>query len=312
MMSLLSEVVRKYREDGTLSLAYSSIPYIRNQFRANKKNLVDLPSKLNISNTYNVYSHEWDLLIVLDACRYDLMTSVSDEYAFLSELSYKYSPASSSRAWMKAQFSQSNAKQMNQTAYITGNTFSNEELLNTQFELLDEVWKYGWDEERGTIPPRVLTDRAITANREQDPDKMIVHYMQPHFPALNNPQLGGEINPVENCWINSVWDKLSNGELTYETVWDAYKSNLHEVLSEVQLLLRNSSAETVIITADHGNGFGENNIYGHPGDRIHECLRKVPWVKTHAIDTDEHVPKEYSTETDTESIEDKLAALGYM
>lgn len=309
-MSLFNELVKKYHSDGVESLVHSLFPFIQNRLQL--KRLVDLHSIFKISNTYDIYSHEWDLMIIVDACRYDLMTSVSDEYEFISELSYKYSPASSSKEWMEAQFSQSDTKRTEQTTYITGNTFSNEELSSDQFKLLDEVWRYGWDSDLGTIPPRVVTDRAITVGRHQNPDRMLVHYMQPHFPALNNPQLGGEIDPVENCWINSVWNELSNGELKYETVWQAYKSNVHMVLSEIRLLLRNSSFQTVIITSDHGNGFGENNIYGHPGDRIHECLRKVPWIKTHASDTEGYTPKEYNIDSGTNSVENKLASLGYV
>jgi hypothetical protein len=141
---------------------------------------------------------------------------------------------------------------------------------------------------------------------------MIVHYMQPHFPSLESPDLGGQVDPEQNRWINSVWEQLSSGELSRETVWDAYESNLQQVLKEVDLLLTNADFETVVITADHGNCFGEFGIYGHPSDRAHPCLRKVPWIITTAEDTGSHTPREYDRKERDVVVNDQLAALGYL
>jgi hypothetical protein len=136
--------------------------------------------------------------------------------------------------------------------------------------------------------------------------------MQPHFPALDNPDLGGQVDPEKNRWINSIWDKLEDDKLSHETVWSAYKSNLHQVLSEVELLLDNSDFENVVITADHGNGFGELGIYGHPDQRVHSCLRKVPWITTTATDIGNYNPQKYDRDVEEASLTDRLAALGYM
>lgn len=309
-MSLPRKIVKKYREDGLYSLATSSLPFFRSRARYYG---LDLPAEILINRkSYNIYEEEWDLLIILDACRYDLMESVSADYPFLSQLEPRYSPASSSQEWLQHQFSPAYRIEMEETAYVTGNTFSNEMLDETEFETLDEVWTYGWDEESGIVLPRPITDRTITVARNQDPDRVIAHYMQPHFPALENPELGGKVDPTENKWINSIWDQLESSELTYKTVWNAYKSNLREVLTEVELLLNNTDFDNVIITADHGNGFGELGIYGHPSNRTHPCLRKVPWVKTTAQDIGDYIPQEYNRESDEISLEDRLAALGYL
>ena len=47
-----------------------------------------------------------------------------------------------------------------------------------------EVWRDAWDYDRGTVLPRAVTDAAIRAGRNQDLDRLVVHYMQPHFPCI--------------------------------------------------------------------------------------------------------------------------------
>lgn len=312
-MSLFNKILKKYKKGGIVGILRSVPPYLNARRKNYTARVMDLPSKLRLrEETYDIYEEQWDLLIVLDGCRYDVLESVSSEYAFLDDLDSRTSPASSSREWLGYQFRSQHSDEIAESAYITGNTFSNDVLGDTEFELLDEVWKYGWDKESGIVLPRPLTDRAISVARNQTPDRLIVHYMQPHFPSLEFPDLGGKVDPEENRWINSVWKQLETDELSYETVWNAYKSNLHNVLSEVELLLNNSNFDSVIITADHGNGFGERGIYGHPSNRVHPCLRTVPWVRTTANDTGNHTPEEYDRKEDDIAVNDRLAALGYL
>lgn len=309
-MSLIKSIKKKYQSDGFFALLRSSLQYL-----ASRKNcyLRDaLIGALINRKAYEIYEKEWDLLIVLDGCRYDVMESVSAHYPFVENVQAKYSPASSSREWLQRQFRSQYADEIRETAYITGNTFSNEVLDSEDFALLDEVWKYGWDDATGIVLPRPITDRAISVARTHQPNRMIVHYMQPHFPSLENPEMGGQVDPEKNRWINSVWSQLEAGELSHETVWNAYESNLKRVLTEVELLLNNADFETVIITADHGNGFGEFGIYGHPSDRVHPSLRKVPWITTTAEDTGNHTQKEYNRDKDDVAVNDRLAALGYL
>jgi hypothetical protein len=248
---------------------------------------------------------------VLDGCRYDLLEEVDNEYEFVSDNPPRYSSASSSREWLEANFDSQYSEEIAATTYVSGNPFTREVFDGSEFGTLDEVWRYAWDRSQGTIPPRPLTDRAIRLTRSKSPRRCIVHYMQPHFPALSNPELGGQIDRERNVWINSVWDQLEDGDLERGVVWNAYRQNLRDVLSEVKLLLNNVDADRVVITADHGNGFGEDEIYGHPSDEVHDVLREVPWIRTSARDTGTHEPAEYDGEN-TQSVREKLSALGYV
>ncbi|WP_224336160.1 hypothetical protein [Haloprofundus halobius] len=260
----------------------------------------------------NVYDREWDALVLLDACRVDLMREVADEYPFLNRPGELVSVGSSSIDWMERTFTDERRDEMRRTAYVTGNPFSHRVLSESDLLRLDDVWRYAWDDDAGTIPARPITDRAIAAGRETDADRLVVHYMQPHFPSVPDP-LGGGMNCEtlgEGAGWDSPWDRLRRGELTEGRVWESYRANLRYVLDDVSLLLENLDAERVVISADHANANGEWGVYGHPKVPL-PSVRRVPWYETSAEDEGTHDPE---TERNLESgaIEDKLSALGYL
>jgi hypothetical protein len=223
------------------------------------------------------YDREWDVLIVLDACRVDLMKSVATEYPFVGDIDRVASPASQSRKWLESAFADEHTDAMARTAYVTGNPYSEEVLDPKDFALLDEVWRYCWDEERATILPRPVTDRAITAARERNPDRLIVHYMQPHFPSLPHDDIETRIRREDTGWVpGHAWDQLEAGDITQARLWDAYRDNLRVVLDDVAVLLDNVDAKRAVITSDHGNAFGEWGVYGHPPDMPLPSLHFVP------------------------------------
>jgi len=100
------------------------------------------------------------------------------------------------------------------------------------------------------------------------------------------------------------------GEVEFEELWDSYRMNLELVLEEVRTLLSNLDAETVVITADHGNAVGELRMYGHPAGFLHPAVRKVPWIETTATDQLTYEPS-VGTESDERDVGELLEALGY-
>lgn len=281
----------------------------------------------------NIFEKEWDLLIILDACRVDTLKSVADEYPFLQDIDHIWSVGSTSDEWLAKTFTNDYLDEIPNTAYVTSNPHTERVLNSTEkinhpgghllfgewgtvsksdFELLDEVWKYGWID-GSAVPPRTMTDRAISVYREQEPEQMIVHYLQPHRPYLD---AGPE--------VRNTWEKLYNGELSVEKARDAYEDNLRLVLEDVSLLLSNIDAEQAVITADHGEAFGELTKYGHGAGFPHPAVKRVPWVETEACDDrtyevqDSHVPEggedlDSSEQAEEDSlVEDRLRDLGYL
>lgn len=260
-----------------------------------------------------IYEEEWDLLVVLDACRVDLLREVGTDYGFLDNIEVRDSLGSYSLSWMERNFIPKYEDQMADTVYVTGNPFSEAALDPNDFCRIEEVWKYSWDERVGTIRPRALTDTAISLARELSPNQMIVHYMQPHEPFTTAPELHGGRTATK--WADptdtSVWTRVDRGDLPLERVQDAYRQELRMVLNEVEILLENVDAETAVVSADHGEAMGELGIYGHARGVAIDALRRVPWAVTTAEDTGGHTPHDHRTDKKGEQ-RDRLRDLGYV
>lgn len=158
----------------------------------------------------NIFEHDWDALILLDACRVDLLEEVATNYEFLNHPGTLHSVGSSSIQWIEQTFSTEYRDEMQGTVYVTGNPFSKRVLTSSDLLALDEVWRYAWDDETGTISPDSITDRAIAAGREHGFDRLIVHYMQPHFPSIPDTLSGGMNSETlgEGDGWDSPWSML--------------------------------------------------------------------------------------------------------
>jgi len=295
------------REDGLAGAAESARTFRTGLFR-----LAGLCYNYGVP----IFDLEWDVLVVLDACRADLMAEVAPAYGFESVGSVD-SVASASPEWMAKNFDERYADELAETAYVTGNPYSRTHADEDAFLVLDEVWEYAWDERLGTVTADAVTDRAIAVHRQWRPRRTIVHYMQPHHPFVPRPLDAGmdrEAGPGSFGLADSVWRDLRLGRFTREEVWSAYRANLEYVLQHVAVLLENVDADTVAITADHGNAFGERGLYGHPIYVPIEPLKRVPWCLTTGTDSGRYVPTLEATEavqSDERRLEEKLADLGY-
>ena len=282
----------------------------------------------------NVYNREWDILIILDTCRIDALDSVASEYNFLNEAAGEgiWSVGSSSVEWMAHTFTKKHLSDIRNTAYVSGNGFTQrvfeegerpddgrgwsytnwQTVKRDAFETLDQVFLYADQNKEWTTPPRAITERGIDIHRNSNPERLILHYAQPHHPYAANARKEGRSKLKE--YETNPFEKLRGGH-DLEPIWNAYLDELREVLDEVQMIINNTDAETVAITADHGEAFGEwGFIYGHPIGILHPAIRKVPWVETTA--TDNHTfeptlkPNERNSDV-SERTNEQLEHLGY-
>lgn len=273
----------------------------------------------------NVFDEDWDTLIVLDACRYDMFKKINE---IQGELTAKKSKGSATSEWLRANV---DGRDLRDTVYVTANPQfeSNRENFDGDFHEVINVWlDEGWDEKVGTVLADTMTEAAITAY-EQFPEKRhVVHYMQPHYPFvptetdfdkrhLDSIESAGESAKGEN-----VWNQKFTGELTVprEKLWSIYTANLEYVLSHVKDLLAKLSGKTVI-TSDHGNYVGERAFpipireYGHPRGLYGDLLIRVPWLEvTHGDRRKIAVGskgKDHSS-VESEVTEERLRDLGYL
>jgi hypothetical protein len=279
----------------------------------------------------HVYDEDWDLLVILDACRVDVLKSVADEYEFIETVDSRWSVGSHSHEWLTRTFSEDYADEIAETAYVSGNGHTHETFVEREyppdeavpfcwpnwrsvetedFGQLDMLWETSHQDELG-VPPRAITDRAVEVARESDHDRLIAHYMQPHIPYIAGA-LAEDRSPTD---VEAKgWKLLESGDANHDEVWQLYEENLRLVLNEVEMLLENVDAENVIVTADHGNAFGEYTIHGHPEGMLLPCIKKIPWVVTSASDekTFESTGNYGSIDNEKTAIEDHLGDLGYL
>jgi len=271
----------------------------------------------------NLLDRDWDALIILDACRVDALREVSDEYDFIEEVNTMWSVGSHSFEWLQKTFTEDRRETIADLAYVTGNPFVAPEFFEDRrlprermmpfdfaaydpvpldaFGYLDSINGYEVDEELGVVAPETITDRAIRAGRERDESRLMVHYMQPHDPFILDD--GGT--------MDQVFNRLRRDELTVSEAWPGYLQTLRTVLDEVSVLLENLDADRVVITADHGDAFGELGFYGHVPGFPHPAVKRVPYVETTATDTGTYEPSIERTERDESNVEAHLEALGY-
>lgn len=274
-----------------------------------------------------IWTREWDVLVILDACRPDALETVADDYPFLpSEVPTHPSRGSWSREWLRENFSHDHRDELADVAMVSGNVYTSafhdapdEGFADPDwFAALDEVWRDGWDERHGTVHPETVRDRAISLWRHRErygADRMVVHFMQPHVPFRSlditghrDPDAAGEVRR------RTVWDEVQAGVLSTERARAAYRDNLRWALNHVSTLLRNLETDSVVLSADHGELFGEHGLYSHP-DVPHPALRTVPWVETTACDDRTVTPgsePEPAGPTGGDDVEQRLNALGYL
>ncbi|NUB91495.1 hypothetical protein HT576_10760 [Haloterrigena sp. SYSU A121-1] len=279
----------------------------------------------------NVYTRDWDVLIVLDTARVDAMEEVAPEFDFIESVDSIRSVGSTSSEWIAKTFDTRYQNDIANTALLSANPHVQHTLYDRQFpeddkdayfsltswdtafpedfQYIEQPWQYATNEQYDHVLPEDLTDRAVSLYREQEPDRMVVHYMQPHRPHIANAyEEGRDLTDAER----DPFTYLKNGG-DRDTVFTNHVSDLEFVLrTGVEPLLRNIDAETVAITADHGDGFGENWCYAHIAGDPRQQVRRVPWIETEAIDHGELDPELNPPETAETSTEDRLEALGYI
>jgi hypothetical protein len=281
----------------------------------------------------NIFDRNWDTLIILDACRVDALREVSDEYDFISVEETINSVGSTSFEWMNHTFDTDYQDEIERTAYVSGNGYTDRVLgqggetghaampfgpseydvvSHDDFAYIEELWRADLDDssewivgdETTRTHPRYTTDRAIAAGREQNAERTVIHYMYPHdpFPLADDPDL------------HRPFDALRAGDVSRGEAWQEYLDHLRFVLDEVELLLENLDADEVVITADHGEAFGEFGFYRHVIGCPLPCMREVPWVVTSGTDYGKYEPTAPAPKStkETASAEERLEDLGYL
>jgi len=281
----------------------------------------------------------WDYLIILDACRYDYFERLYPQN-FQGALSKRSSIATCTRDWLQKAFT----KYYDDCVYISANANINNSLKqqrNLNFKAIEhfhkivEVWKDGWDDRVGTVPPDAVNSAALKSIYENRGKRFIIHYMQPHYPYLGmqNKSRG----KIKHKYVWTVRNTLSailgtrlgikmanrlapNDEeyvakrIGVEQLKMCYENNLETVLRSVSKLLIHLQGK-IVITSDHGELLGEGQLCGHPCAFTAKELTIVPWLEIVRNEREDYVPPTVSaqpfTQEEEELIQKRLEAVGY-
>ncbi|MFC7157958.1 hypothetical protein ACFQPA_21300 [Halomarina halobia] len=225
----------------------------------------------------DIFAEDWDNLVILDACRYDMF---AEQHYLPGRLESRISRGSATWEFLEGNFAN---RVLEDTVYVTASPMlhRNEDALNTRLHAVMNVWQEnGWDERYRTVLPETTTEYAMRAAERYPNKRIIVHYLQPHYPFLG--PTGQEHFPLDTL---ALWGELKEGTLDIpeEILWRAFRENLDIVLPHVEELMEVFEGRTVV-TSDHGQVIGERcypipvREYGHPIGIYMDELVRVPWL----------------------------------
>jgi len=232
-----------------------------------------------------IYRLDWDVLIILDACRYDFFVrAIKDLGINYSKLLKVKSAGSCTMEWFINTFD----RPIDNSIYISGNPYigNYRNIFNDVeydprriFYRVREAFIDAWRKIEGVyaVSPTIVTKIALVNMMIAPKRKVIVHYMQPHAPYPHAKDLRKYFIDDMGRPDVLLWKALMRGELEPERVKNAYYENLIWVLKALQDIIRLAGRRRIVITSDHGELFGEHGLYNHPcGVRVPELI-EVPW-----------------------------------
>lgn len=236
----------------------------------------------------HVMDEDWDVLIILDACRADIFeetigTSEFDTY------DRKISLGSHSSEWVRRNFS---GKSYGDTVYVSANPHTNL-LAHDVFHDIVELWDTDYDDELETVHPESVAKAAKKAAAKYPDKRLIVHFMQPHGPLIGSD----ELPPFDSD----------------EIYWQAYADTLEYVFPYAMSVADDIVGKTVI-SADHGQ-INMDGIFKTLGLKSHKPnlripgLVEIPWA---VIDGERRDVVTDETKTRVQdNVNDRLRDLGY-
>ena len=179
-----------------------------------------------------------------------------------------------------------------------------------------DLWRDAWDDSLGAVPPGAVTERARRHDATDD-GRTVVHYLQPHAPYLRRgtgrklKRIRDGVDPPETdatpgegrsavgALRKRVERRLGRSriamlvgmlvELDPSSVLDIgerglgdtirwyYEENLRLALAAAADLVESLDGR-VVVTADHGEAFGEHGVWEHHVETHIPPLVEVPWL----------------------------------
>lgn len=183
-------------------------------------------------------------------------------------------------------------------------------------EIID-VWDTCWNDEMGTVEPEKLNEEFNKYKDQLADRKTVIHYMQPHKPFIGygNSKMENmkkkSISKFESSSeqilpdsvskrFSRLVERLEKSELAMKVGLmmslspgyfvkaffgdsESFMKSLHEENMRKAMDCANDLVDDldgrVVITADHGEAFGEEGVWGHHIETHIPPLVNVPWFE---------------------------------
>lgn len=251
----------------------------------------------------DVMAEDWDNLVILDACRYDVFRELN---TIDGELRSIRSVGSQTGEFLEKTFG---GKSYSDTVYVLSKP--NPSNVSARLHDVINVWRDEWGSDLRTVPNDVMVSKSLEVSQQYPSKRLILHFNPPHLPFIGDT--GIEIHEEHGYDVQTVWQLARQGQIELDRMWEAYKENLSVTLPYIAELVVNLPGKTVI-TSDHGQAFGEWGTYSHPRGVDIEVLRRVPWLEIDSDERKEIMPGSADTDLmdySTADVEDRLKMLGY-
>lgn len=276
----------------------------RFDYRAKKWLFQQVSTYRSSDQLTRIESTNWDVLVVLDACRVDTLRKIAGW-----PVGSAVSPASCTPEWLAAVADRGT---FDGTHIIAGNPqyAKVDEKLGQQS--MNRFWETHWNDHLQTTLPEPMLEMA-SEKVSNATNGVVVHLQPPHWPYI--ARLGDSWSLAYNDlgpWkagdekTVSLQVAMQRGLININKARRAYQASVQSIWE----ILREYLAEwlddgyTIIVTADHGETFGriqEFGFYEHPCGCHIAQLVNVPWIEL----------RPQHNQTGSESIQDRLRALGY-
>ena len=268
----------------------------------------------------DILQEDWDILIVLDACRYDMFKEVYRDIFDEGQLKKAISPATWTIEWLNKVFRE---HYHDDITYVSSNVFINSKTSishkskgetrsfngKQHFHKIIDVWDWGWDKKSGTVHPKNVNKGFINSYLRNPEKRFILHYTQPHQPFItvmkkekndipeqhktNNRKFNFIISLIRKYLPEEVTWKIKKilglppsdiERIYHKNGWNGiknvYKNEIRLVLEHVKMLTDSISAN-FLITADHGERLGEHLFRDRHGGKRDKVVIEVPWFKVY-------------------------------
>lgn len=260
----------------------------------------------------NIIDEKWDVLVILDACRYDMFEKVYGEFYPNEKCRIRTSSGTYTPEFLNAEF----PNFYEDIVYISANPYVNSGMrverkfrswLSTEYNGFDarehfpvivDVWKKH-DKETGSTLPKWVNKAFSKYYLKYKEKRFILHYMQPHRPYIACPHhitfgdgLKKRANFTRDTFSMAMNWKIKKALMMRPTSYEeemyrdygwgglkiVYMNEIRYVLEHVKIIT-DALALRFVITSDHGERLGEHwwHMSHGPGPRHREVV-EVPWL----------------------------------